>query len=192
MTTVSQAALKRRNVAGLDDLWLQASMRQGTPWGSWRYYLTLPLLDRMYEVLDGSRGQSPERSFLSQPLGLMRSWWENDFALPNYSRALATAARNENFRAMAVTSIALKRHSLRHGNHPGQLTALVPDYLAEVPLDWLSGRPLRYRLNADGTYLLYSVGMDGVDDDGVPTASMWSSGDSAKGDLVWPQAVPWE
>jgi hypothetical protein len=33
----------------------------------------------------------------------------------------------------------------------------------------MDGHDLRYRLNPDGTYLLYSVGSDGVDNGGDPT-----------------------
>ena len=47
----------------------------------------------------------------------------------------------------------------------GVAESLVPDYLAAVPIDPYSGRPLVYRRTGDG-YLLYSVGLDGVDDGG--------------------------
>ena len=81
---------------------------------------------------------------------------------------------------MAVTAIALKRHQLRSGRFPNNLSDLVPSLLPEVPVDWMDGQPLRYRLNTDGTYTLYSVGQDGRDDNGDPTK-----------DEVWPTVVPW-
>ncbi|OAI47582.1 hypothetical protein AYO44_01510 [Planctomycetaceae bacterium SCGC AG-212-F19] len=52
-----------------------------------------------------------------------------------------------------------------HGNYPKELAALTPQYLAQVPLDRFSGKALRYRPSANG-YLLYSVGVNGKDDEG--------------------------
>jgi hypothetical protein len=54
----------------------------------------------------------------------------------------------------------------------------------------MDGRELRYRVNADRTWSLYSVGENGVDDGGDPrppgdksTAKFFGSGL----DVVWPQ-----
>ena len=40
----------------------------------------------------------------------------------------------------------------------------------------MDGKPLRYRLNSDGTYLLYSVGENGEDNSGDPTPAASSPG----------------
>jgi hypothetical protein len=63
----------------------------------------------------------------------------------------------------------------------------------------VDGQPLRYRRNADGTFLLYSVGVDGKDDGGNPTGSGAASRgsfywqDATARDWVWPQpATPAE
>jgi hypothetical protein len=67
-------------------------------------------------------------------------------------------------------AIAVARFRLAHaGALPSSLDALVPDYLAAVPQDPLSGGPMRYRVGP-GAYTVYSVGMDG-DDDGGDLAS---------------------
>src|SRR5262249_52975358 len=52
------------------------------------------------------------------------------------------------------------------GKYPARLDDLAPAYLKEVPLDFMDGKPLRYRTKEDGTFLLYSVGEDGKDDGG--------------------------
>ena len=96
-------------------------------------------------------------------------------------------------RRMLVVAIALKRHQLRHGNYPAELSTLAPDLLARVPIDLMDGKPLRYRLQSNGTYLLYSVGEDGVDDGGDPASTEpatvrnihWLKGR----DIVWPRAA---
>jgi hypothetical protein len=71
----------------------------------------------------------------------------------------------------------------------------VPEILPAVPRDPVDGKPLRYRPNADDTFLLYSIGLNGVDDGGdatpIPpeTLFQWQTGH----DWVWPQpATPAE
>jgi hypothetical protein len=84
---------------------------------------------------------------------------------------------------------------LAHGQYPEQLSQLIPDYLAAVPADPVDGKPLRYRRSEGGTFLLYSVGVNGVDDGGDPaqvdpgaTKSLYWLNYKAR-DWVWPQAV---
>jgi hypothetical protein len=97
---------------------------------------------------------------------------------------------------VVVTAIALKRFQFRHGNLPETLNELSPEFFRTVPIDPYDGKSLRYHPNADGTYLLYSIGEDGVDDGGDPTNS--ASGSSSfywqrARDWVWPQpATPAE
>ncbi len=69
-------------------------------------------------------------------------------------------------RALLITAIGLKRYELKHGRYPENLNALSPEFAAQVPSDPMDGKPLRYRLNADGTFLLYSVGENGLDNGG--------------------------
>ena len=53
------------------------------------------------------------------------------------------------------------------GAWPQTLADLVPGYLASIPPDRFTGKPLSYRL-ADGAPVVYSWGMDQQDDDGDP------------------------
>ncbi len=114
------------------------------------------------------------------------------------SRLIAEASLNvmnklgraETQRQIVITAIALHRHKLRHGKFPADLAALVPEFLPAAPIDFMDGKPLRYRLQSDGTFLLYSVGEDGVDNGGDTgvlgvTSSTWTSAR----DWVWPQAA---
>ncbi|MBI3874719.1 MAG: hypothetical protein HY300_01865, partial [Verrucomicrobia bacterium] len=86
--------------------------------------------------------------------------------MPFVGRAMFKAMRTQTQRELTVAAIALKRHQLRHGRFPASLDALVPDFLPALPVDFMDGQPLRYRLNADGSFLLYSVGDDFKDDGG--------------------------
>jgi len=87
-----------------------------------------------------------------------------------------------------MAAVALKRYRLRHGKAASDLASLVPEFLPQVPIDLMDGQPLRYRLNADGSFLLYSIGEDGKDDGGDPVRLSKGSKPSFwyGRDLVWP------
>jgi hypothetical protein len=108
--------------------------------------------------------------------------------------ALRVAMQIETTRNMVITAIALKRYQLQHQQFPASLNELTPELLNAVPVDWMVGQPLRYRRNADGTFLLYSVGENGQDDGGNPALEQdfkflnyykWQ--DHVVLDWVWPQ-----
>lgn len=105
------------------------------------------------------------------------------------SGTVGKAMRMETDRSMTICAIALKRYSLRHGRLPASLDALVPEFVSAVPVDWMDGKPLRYRLNADGSFLLYSVGENLMDDCGDTSLLPDHAGSRAlwfKKDYVWP------
>ncbi len=66
----------------------------------------------------------------------------------------------------AVVGIACERFRIDHGKWPDTLAALVPDYLAAVPLDPLAGTQLQYEKSEPGV-IVYSVGRSGFDDGGT-------------------------
>lgn len=71
-------------------------------------------------------------------------------------------------RRLAAIDLAIRLYEVDRGHRPALLTDLVPDYLAAVPIDPLdaNGHPLRYLPDAPKP-ILYSVGLDGVDDGGA-------------------------
>jgi hypothetical protein len=85
---------------------------------------------------------------------------------------------------------ALERYRLAHGVYPDSLDALTPAYIDEVPHDIMTGEPYHYRLRADGTFSLYSVGWNQVDDGGsvVYLKDQPDRLDIQHGDWVWPTA----
>jgi hypothetical protein len=115
-------------------------------------------------------------------------------------RIIGRVLAAETCKRVVVTAIALKRFQLKHGNYPDTLSELTPEFLAAVSVDPVDGKPLRYHRNADGTFLLYSIGENGVDDGGdvTPLESVSSFAASSwywqRGrDWVWPQpATPEE
>lgn len=101
-------------------------------------------------------------------------------------------------RDVLLTIIGLEVFRRGHGRYPESLTELVPRYLPALPLDPFDGKPLRYRARlAAGTNvastdvptstntdtpaldasrsasgpILYSIGVDGMDNSGTPPAT---------------------
>jgi len=109
--------------------------------------------------------------------------------MANYEKALGRWLEGETERQMAIAAIALERYRLRRGRYPDSLKDLVPDFIPEPPIDYMDGKPLRYRRTLK-SFLLYSIGRNGRDDDGDPTSgnfaeplSIWNADDA-----VWPTA----
>lgn len=81
--------------------------------------------------------------------------------------------------ALLQTGIALEGHRLQHGVLPESLEALLPEFLAAVPVDPYDGQPLRYRRQDDGSPLVWSVGLNGLDEGGKVDRN------KDEGDRVW-------
>jgi hypothetical protein len=110
----------------------------------------------------------------------------------HYSTTFAFAANQECSYRLTIVAIALERYRLKNTRHPNTLGELVPDFLSRMPLDPMDGRPMRYRLNPDGTFTLWSVGFDGQDNGGdatMPNPKKQNFPQYAK-DLVWPRIDP--
>jgi hypothetical protein len=187
----------------------------------WRYWWSYPdelrLLKADQAVLETVRSMETNYSFLTaqrqqedkfQKLFTSTNdeetiWFSNPkemdmhYMLSASARGLAAVfdkvMRVEAAKQIILTAVALKRYQIKHGNYPADLNSLVPEFVQAVPLDPVDGEPLRYRLNADGTFLLYSVGENGVDDGGdaslekgVTSSSFYWQNNHAL-DWVWPQ-----
>jgi hypothetical protein len=76
------------------------------------------------------------------------------------------AAQLQTYLAQAETACGLERYHLVHGSYPEKLDALVPDFLATLPADPMTGRPLAYALRGPGGYTITGAGWS----DGQPWA----------------------
>ncbi len=86
---------------------------------------------------------------------------------------------------LLICELAVAQFHQTENRWPTSLNELVPKYLARVPLDPFASEQdqLKYKTNAIG-YLLYSVGRNGVDDDGVSPVQDENANDVAEtGDL---------
>jgi hypothetical protein len=109
---------------------------------------------------------------------------------------LGRAAEAEARRRILIAAIALERYRGRHGAYPQTLQALVPELLPQPPLDFMDGQPLRYQVTADGHFVLYSIGLDCVDNGGEMRRprrrgpdyqGLPEFGTPVGTDLVWPR-----
>lgn len=147
------------------------------PAAGWRFYQKLPLQDWAGPMVGDKPSAEPECPY------------------PNYAKAWLATARMVNLHEMLLTAIALKRYQLQHSRVPGSLTELVPAYLQRVPRDIVDGQPLRYRRNADDSFVLYSIGENAKDEGGDSRLADGAShhypdGYGSGRDWVWPQVTP--
>ena len=106
-------------------------------------------------------------------------------SVPNFTRAFQTVAQNQTSVNEANVACALERYRLAHGNFPEKLDLLVPDFIQKLPVDLISGQLLHYRRKNSDNFLLYSVGWDETDDEGVAVRNANGSVVLEKGDWVW-------
>jgi hypothetical protein len=183
---------------------------------SWSYADELDLLKRNQIILEAVRAMQTNRSgdykadfddmaarlsklavtragggfFRALDISNPGGFWNGDW---NLSIGVQKTLRMEAARNVVVAAIALKRFQLKNGQWPESLAEVVPEFLPAVPIDPYDGKPLRYHPNVEGTYWLYCVAKDGVDDGGDPTCPP-SAGSSSlywlnfkARDWVWPQ-----
>ena len=111
--------------------------------------------------------------------------------LPALQKSLQKSARMQTYVDDARIACALERYRLAESKLPDALNALVPRFIDQIPNDVIDGKPLRYRRNSDGGYILYSVGWNRKDDGGEIAWVKQKKGsevDVAMGD--WPWSMP--
>ncbi len=107
------------------------------------------------------------------------------FHSPNiYEKLFHSGVRLQQQRLNLRLAFALAEFKLANGTYPQKLADLAPKYLAAIPDDLFTGKPLVYKPAKDG-YLLYSVGANGRDDGGKTYGD-----DPAGDDLVVRMPLP--
>lgn len=193
--------------ATINELRLRSEVFYWRYW--WSYQNELFAMKGFQVLLDTSRFQKTNASWLLAKQQLTNNLAklaiptnngnsELHYAVPPWIRSgsdyFERVLTEEAKKQLAAQAIALKRCQLKYGKYPPDLTTLVPEFLPEVLRDPFDGQPLRYRLNPDGTFVLYSIGCDGKDDGGDATEVEKSQGGFVQDrDIVWPQrATPEE
>ena len=105
---------------------------------------------------------------------------------PAVSKTATKFANGQAVIDLATVACALERFRLTHGEYPAQLDLTVPKFIERIPLDLINGELPKYRREADGTFVVYSVGWNETDEDGQPgMAKSGNTVDPNRGDWVW-------
>jgi hypothetical protein len=104
--------------------------------------------------------------------------------LPGISRSPAKTAAVQTDVDLVRVACALERYRLAEGTYPDRLEALAPRFIANLPHDIINGQPLHYRRDANGKFVLYSVGWNEKDDGGVIALDKDGHLDRLRGDWV--------
>jgi hypothetical protein len=114
------------------------------------------------DIIDGLRSGSMGAAEASKRLGD----WMVGFFLQEVRVVRNESDGAEQNHRNRLVAFALAAYRADHGRYPDDLGALAPQYLEAIPTDlYAAGKPLGFRRSAEG-FLLYSVGVNGVDEDG--------------------------
>ena len=123
-----------------------------------------PAIDLEHRRLDPSKWRAVEEKSKSPPFTPYNVL--SKIMLPALSGCAKQAARSQTMNDEIVVACALERYRLAKGALPEKLDALVPEFLAKVPTDVITGEPLRYRRDSAEKFTLWSVGWNVTDDGG--------------------------
>ena len=104
-----------------------------------------------------------------------------------FSAYVGIAAReNEGIahQRLALTAIAMENFRTENGRWPDTLVALVPKFLAELPADPFTGRPLQFQRREAG-YVIYSLGRDQEDNGDLAQSEKKQSDDQKSDDIIF-------
>ena len=142
------------------------------------------------------------KPFYQQPLELQELVDEqgtNHFLIqafmPAYDNVRAALEREIGTQDGVTLAIAVERFRLANDRLPESLEELMPAFITEIPLDRVTGQPLKFAVENDGP-VIYSVGTDEVDQGGQPEirdsgyrkqVMPFNFDENYKGDwVVWP------
>jgi len=104
-------------------------------------------------------------------------------ALPALDGTPRKTAENQCRVNQAIIACALERYRLAHGSYPATLEVLAPDYLAKLPNSPITGKPMNYSLQTDGTFTLWTPGWN------LKSLNGKLGEYSGDGDIVWNQPL---
>ncbi len=126
-----------------------------------------------------------DRVWTQHAMGWMAHLWQwiDDDPAPNSSYELSRLAEVAKCRLL-MAELALQAFKQRHGRLPDTAQEFLAESPLALPVDPFSptGAALRFKREGAG-YVLYSLGRDGVDNDGAPPADDMLAAWSESGDL---------
>ena len=138
---------------------------------SWQARRQQPMMmDVMNRIVENARLPSHEQIAGEKELDSeVKSNWLTHRLVARYlppTSKVAEAARRKTASVATMRGlIAVEGFRMKDGKWPAKLDDVVPEFLERVPTDPFDGKPIRMAKVADGV-IVYSVGVDGVDDGG--------------------------
>jgi len=102
--------------------------------------------------------------------------------VPSLEKMPAKTGSTQTAANEAALACALERFRLAKGSFPETLESLEPQFISQVPNDVVTGDPYKYSRSRSDAFVLYSVGWNKRDDDGLPGKTLF---DINQGDWVW-------
>jgi hypothetical protein len=170
-----------------DEQWILDEMRYD--WDGWQLGIESGAMTNSFVYAETERkkhGPPPERLlFAHQSVFTTRG---------GQSVLLDILAQQMVRHRLVLTAVALARFHVAEGDYPDALDKLVPTFLDRIPSDPIDGQALRYRRLDAEEFELWSIGKDGIDNNGdgsIPPASGPPSGLPPQwqtaADWIWPR-----
>lgn len=143
----------------------------------------LPIIDARRQTFSPSATRQSEQALTAMrhtPYTILCRMFNAGLTRSSLRFAYAQAVVN-----LSRTACALERCRLAQGKYPEALEVLAPQFISKVPGDPIDGQPLHYRLTDNGQFMLYSIGWNEKDDDGVVSLTKTGTVDLENGDWVW-------
>jgi hypothetical protein len=118
----------------------------------------------LWETTDSPSLDDELLALHSEPFGKIRYLFVN-LLMPAYDKVRSRYATSQGEREGVFIGLALELYHREHDKWPASLQELSPRWLPEVPVDRITGKPLKY-LIVDDRPVVYCAGVDGDDDGG--------------------------
>ena len=108
--------------------------------------------------------------------------------LPAYIHKYKGFSEVEAGAGIVRVALACKLYFQERGSYPEGLDDLVPEYFDELPKDPYTGESFIYKPLSEGGFVVYSVGLNGVDSGGEPRKKGLSLPDEdarLRDDIIW-------
>jgi hypothetical protein len=106
-------------------------------------------LRNMERLLELQAGPRPHPPFPAPFLGRL-DWRRFSVNFPGLQSAIDSGDQYSSVLGVAELGVALRRYRLDRGSYPDELSALVPAYVARLPIDPVTGRPPAYARSGAG------------------------------------------
>ena len=172
MSEKHQRALRRRAAISLPIAWIGMASRAEAVERFDRHLdrslasLKQPFWSQKPETTDDLRGKEKEYLDWDRLAFLVLYQYRESYRFDaSYGATRRTIETKAGEKDGALLGIALELYRRKHGDWPKSLDELSPKFLPSVPLDRLTGEPLKYQI-VDDRPVVYSLGCDEDDDAG--------------------------